>query len=86
MKKYGLILGLALGLLSSPWVIADGAGIEGTLVKIEDSYYSVKDDAGKIHRMLYDEKTRKRGGEIKEGIKVELYIHDDRVSMIEVLK
>jgi len=86
MKKLGTAYIMVLSLIVGGQALADGAGIEGTLIKIEDQYYSVKDDKGEVHRMLYDEKTRKRGGEIKQGIQVELYVHDDRVSMIEVIK
>ncbi len=86
MKKFSAACLVVLSLISAAPAGADGAGIEGMLTRIEDGFYTVKDDAGKEHRLPYDAKVRKRGGEIKEGIKVELYVHDGKVSMIEIVK
>lgn len=87
MKKLTILSVLVLALVCYGNVLADGAKnvVEGTLKTIEDKFYVIEDAQGKLHRLPYSEKTRKRGGKIVEGIKVEAYIRDEKVSMIEVL-
>lgn len=89
MKKLLLVLSILGSLaLASTAAMADGGRnvVEGILQDMDNGMYVVRDENGKIHTYKYDEKTRKRGGNIKVGDPVELYIHDERVSMIELLK
>lgn len=89
MKKIMLVLTVLASLaLTSTAVFADGGRnvVEGILQNMDNGHYVVRDEKGKIHTYKYDEKTRKRGGNIKVGDPVELYIHDKRVSMIELLR
>jgi hypothetical protein len=47
------------------------AMIKGTLTKIDGSFYMVKDDKGKEHKIHFNDKTKKEG-DIKDGAMVEV--------------
>lgn len=59
----GVILGI--GLSFSAWA----ATVSGNLEKIDGSFYVIKDDAGKEHRIHFDNTTKKTG-DLKPGSKV----------------
>ena len=70
MKK--VLLGLLMAITILSFVSMGWAGmVSGDLVKIDGSFYVVKDKDGKEHRIHFNE-TTKTEGDIKAGAKVEV--------------
>lgn len=68
MKK--ILSGVLAAAALAAFVGTGWAGmIEGTLAKIDGSFYVVKDSKGKEHRVHFNDSTKKEG-EIKEGANV----------------
>jgi hypothetical protein len=76
MKKHIVAAALALSVTSFAGVaVADMAGVEGTLSKIEGEYYYVTTKDGKEVKGHFNDKTMKKG-DIKVGAMVEIYVDD----------
>lgn len=85
MKKHFAALILASSMFAVPAFADKGATLEGTLVKIDGSYYVVKGSDGKEHRFHFDDTTKKEG-DVKEGGKVEIYAQGEHTTKIEAKK
>ena len=57
--------------------------IEGTLTKIEGSFYIVKDAKGQEHKIHFNNATKKEG-DVKEGAKVSVDEADGHANSIKV--
>lgn len=74
------ILG-AVTLTATAW----GAVVSGELLKIDGSFYVVKDAAGKEHKIHFDDSTKK-AAEIKAGMKVEIDEANGHAKSIQAAK
>lgn len=84
MKKVLLSLLVAFVVLS--FVSMGWAGmVSGDLVKIDGSFYVVKDKDGKEHRVHFNETTKKEG-DVKAGAKVEVDNQGGHAASIKVIK
>jgi hypothetical protein len=80
------ILGIAAVLALLSWVTPGFAKpINGTLEKIDGSYYVVMDDEGNEHRIHFDETTRKTG-EPDAGMLVEIDENNGHAKSIKVVE
>ncbi len=72
---------LILGFSNLAW-----AGITmGELVKIDGTFYVVKDKDGKEHRFHFDESTKKEG-EIKAGAQVQVIDDNGHTKFIKIIQ
>jgi len=70
MKR--ILLGMVIAIAALSFVGMSWAGmIEGSLSKIDGSFYVVKDKDGKEHRIHFDTSTQKTG-DVKAGANVEV--------------
>lgn len=84
MKRILLSLVMAVAVLSL--VSTSWAGtMMGDLVKIDGSFYVVKDAKGKEHRIHFNETTKKTG-DIKAGAHVEVDEKDGHANSIKVME
>jgi hypothetical protein len=84
MKKLFLgavITAATLGLTGLGWAEM----VMGDLVKIDGSFYVVKDSKGKEHRIHFDPSTKKEG-DIKAGAHVEVDNDNGHAKSIKVVK
>lgn len=84
MKRILLSLVMAVAVLSL--VSTSWAGrMMGDLVKIDGSFYVVKDTDGKEHRIHFNDTTKKTG-DIKAGAHVEVDEKDGHANSIKVME
>lgn len=84
MKRILLSLVMAVAVLSL--VSTSWAGVMmGDLVKIDGSFYVVKDKDGKEHRIHFNDTTKKTG-DIKAGAHVEVDEKDGHANSIKVME
>ena len=86
MKKIFAAILLACGISAFSSLALADEDIKGTLVKIDGSYYVVKDASGKEYRGHFNDTTKKEG-DVKEGAMVEINLtKGGHVTKIEVMK
>ena len=86
MKKMLTAILLACGISAFSGLALADEDINGALVKIDGSYYVVKDASGKEHRGHFNDTTKKEG-DVKEGAMVEMHVNKGgHVTKIEVKK
>ncbi len=86
-KALAAVMMLAGSLALSP-AFADRGAVEGTLVKLEKEVVVIKTAKGEEKSYVVNEHTKLRGGDMAEGVTVEIYPSKDGkiAAMVELVK